>query len=112
MTSSDFFRQHFAALARAADVHCDHRHRYPLLIRLIAQVPGLNDRANGSLIKVSGKPVGSSLIGQMFTDSYGNPLPQYFQSRPSSAGAGYDPTVRGASNLGPEHRRHPAPIRR
>src|ERR1700722_19296207 len=75
---------------------------YPLLITLVAQVPGLKSRADGSLIKVAGKVVGSKLIGQSFTDSSGNPLPQYFQSRPSSAGAGYDPTSSGASNLGPE----------
>jgi K+-transporting ATPase ATPase C chain len=51
---------------------------------------------------VDGKPVGSSLIGQSFTDSNGNPLPQYFQSRPSMAGDGYDPMGTSASNLGPE----------
>ena len=44
----------------------------------------------------------SSLIGQLFTDDKGNPLPQYFQSRPSAAGAGYDPLSTSASNLGPE----------
>jgi len=75
---------------------------YPLLITVIAQVPGLKSRADGSLIKVAGNVVGSKLIGQSFTDSSGNPLPQYFQSRPSSAGSGYDPTASGASNLGPE----------
>jgi potassium-transporting ATPase KdpC subunit len=75
---------------------------YPLLITLVAQVPGLKSRADGSLIKVAGNVVGSKLIGQSFTDSSGNPLPQYFQSRPSSAGTGYDPTSSGASNLGPE----------
>ncbi len=50
-----------------------------------------------------GKTVGSSFIGQSFTDSDGNPLKQYLQSRPSAAGAaGYDPTATSASNLGPE----------
>ena len=75
----------------------------------VAQIPGLNDRADGSLVTVGGKTVGSSLIGQSFTDSDGNPLPQYFQSRPSAAGDGYDPTATAASNLGPGERRgHPA----
>ena len=64
--------------------------------------PGLRDNANGSIIEVDGKPVGSSLIGQSFTDKDGNPLPQYFQSRPSAAGDGYDPLATSASNLGPE----------
>jgi K+-transporting ATPase ATPase C chain len=75
---------------------------YPLSIWLIAQLPGLHDRAEGSIVKVNGKPVGSRLIGQLFTDAAGNPLAQYFQSRPSAAGDGYDPTASGASNLGPE----------
>ena len=47
-------------------------------------------------------PVGSKIIGQLFVDPDGNPLPQYFQSRPSAAGDGYDPTSTSASNLGPE----------
>ncbi|MCU1659515.1 MAG: kdpC [Pseudonocardiales bacterium] len=75
---------------------------YPLLITAIAQVPGLKNRADGSLVKVAGNVVGSKLIGQSFTDANGNPLTQYFQSRPSAAGTGYDPTASSASNLGPE----------
>jgi potassium-transporting ATPase KdpC subunit len=75
---------------------------YPLLITVIGQIPGLKSRADGSPIKVAGNVVGSKLLGQSFTDSDGNPLPQYFQSRPSAAGDGYDPTASSASNLGPE----------
>ncbi|MEO9237420.1 MAG: potassium-transporting ATPase subunit C, partial [Jatrophihabitantaceae bacterium] len=75
---------------------------YPLAVTAIAQVPGLKHRADGSLISRDGKVVGSSLIGQNFLDDKGNPLPQYFQPRPSAAGEGYDPTATSASNLGPE----------
>jgi K+-transporting ATPase ATPase C chain len=75
---------------------------YPLAITAIAQAPGLKSRADGSLVKVDGKVVGSKLLGQSFVDAAGNPLRQYFQSRPSAAGDGYDPTASSASNLGPE----------
>ncbi len=75
---------------------------YPLLITGIAQIPGLNSRADGSQISQAGKVVGSKIIGQSFTDDKGNALVQYFQSRPSAAGDGYDPTASSASNLGPE----------
>jgi K+-transporting ATPase ATPase C chain len=46
--------------------------------------------------------VGSALIGQAFTDADGQAITKYFQSRPSAAGDGYDPTSTSASNLGPE----------
>ncbi|MEU6039074.1 potassium-transporting ATPase subunit C [Actinomadura sp. NPDC047616] len=76
---------------------------YPLAVWAVAQFPGLNDKANGSIVRsADGRPVGSRLIGQSFTDKDGNPLRQYFQSRPSAAGDGYDPTSTGAGNLGPE----------
>ncbi|GAA2359654.1 potassium-transporting ATPase KdpC subunit [Catellatospora methionotrophica] len=73
---------------------------YPLVITGVAQLPGLRDQANGSLVEVDGKPVGSALLGQSFTDADGNPVPKYFQSRPSASG--YDPDATAASNLGPE----------
>ncbi|HEV7208588.1 MAG TPA: potassium-transporting ATPase subunit C [Mycobacteriales bacterium] len=76
---------------------------YPLAVTAVAQVPGLQERAAGSLLTdARGRVVGSRLLGQLFTDSKGNPIPGYFQSRPSAAGTGYDPTASGASNLGPE----------
>ncbi|GLY17812.1 potassium-transporting ATPase subunit C [Kineosporia rhizophila] len=75
---------------------------YPLLITAVAQVPGLKGKANGSLLEDEGGPVGSALVGQAFVDSEGSALPQYFQSRPSAAGDGYDPLSTSASNLGPE----------
>lgn len=76
---------------------------FPLAITAIAQVPGLKARADGSEITgANGKVVGSKLIGQLFVDRDGNALPTAFQSRPSAAGDGYDPTATSASNLGPE----------
>ncbi|HEY2834819.1 MAG TPA: potassium-transporting ATPase subunit C [Sporichthyaceae bacterium] len=75
---------------------------YPVVMVSIAQAPGLHHRAEGSLVVFDGKTVGSALLGQNFTDKDGNPLPQYFQPRPSNAGKGYDPTSSGAGNLGPE----------
>jgi K+-transporting ATPase ATPase C chain len=75
---------------------------YPLAMVGIAQIPGLHTRADGSLVSHDGRVVGSRLIGQSFTDADGTPLPGYFQSRPSAAGDGYDPTSTSASNLGPE----------
>ena len=75
---------------------------YPLAMVAVARIPGLSDRADGSLISQDGTVVGSRLIGQSFVDADGNALPQYFQPRPSAAGDGYDPTATSASNLGPE----------
>jgi K+-transporting ATPase ATPase C chain len=102
MKLSNFVRQHWAAFRALLVLTVITGLAYPIFIWLVAQVPGLHDKANGSIIEVDGKPVGSSLIGQLFTDKDGNALPQYFQSRPSAAGDGYDPLATSASNLGPE----------
>jgi K+-transporting ATPase ATPase C chain len=75
---------------------------YPLVLVAVGRLPGLDNRTSGSLVTVGDTTVGSKLIGQLFTDKDGNPLPRYFQSRPSAAGDGYDPTATAASNLGPE----------
>jgi K+-transporting ATPase ATPase C chain len=102
MNTSNVIRQHWAALRGLLVLTVITGFFYPLLVWGVALLPGLHAKAEGSLLSVSGKPVGSKLIGQLFTDKDGNPLRQYFQSRPSAAGAGYDPTASGASNLGPE----------
>lgn len=73
---------------------------YPALILGIGQL-AFNAQANSSLVTSAGQLVGSSLIGQSFSDAKGNPLPQWFQPRRSAAGAGYDGTASGPSNLGP-----------
>ncbi len=71
---------------------------YPLLVFGLAQLIA-PAKADGSLIEVDGQVVGSTLLGQSFADESGNPLPRYFQSRPSAAD--YDPLASGGSNLGP-----------
>jgi K+-transporting ATPase ATPase C chain len=75
---------------------------YPLLLTGLSAI-GFNHQANGSLVYRNGKLVGSSLLGQSFSDRSGNPLSQYFQPRPSDAGSGYDAAASGASNLGPSN---------
>src|SRR6476469_2244839 len=102
MRISNLVRQHWAALRALLVLTVIFGLAYPVFIWLVAQIPGLRDNANGSIIEANGKPVGSSLIGQSYTDKDGNPLPQYFQSRPSADGDGYDPLATSASNLGPE----------
>lgn len=100
-------RQHLAALRMLLVFSVITGVAYPLVITGIAQ--GLfSHQANGSLIRSSGKPVGSSLIGQNFNlpsregETAARPDRNWFQPRPPAAGTtGYDPTVTGASNLGP-----------
>src|SRR5712692_7356203 len=67
---------------------------YPLAITGVCQVL-FPHQSNGSLVTAGDKVIGSEIIGQNFTK------PEYFHSRPSSAGNGYDATSSGGSNLGP-----------
>lgn len=67
---------------------------YPFVMTGLAQIV-FPKQANGSLVAVNGKVVGSDIIGQLWTKQ------QYFHGRPSAAGKGYDPTSTGGTNLGP-----------
>jgi K+-transporting ATPase ATPase C chain len=68
---------------------------YPLAVALVSEIL-FPSQAHGNLIvDNNNKIIGSKIIGQNFT------APQYFQSRPSSSGSGYDQTSSGGSNLGP-----------
>jgi len=74
---------------------------YPAAIWVIGLA--MPSQSNGSLVRHDGQVVGSALIGQSFTDKKGNALPEWFQSRPSAAGAGYDGSSSSGSNYGPEN---------
>jgi len=75
---------------------------YPAVIWVIGLA--MPSQSNGSLVRENGQVVGSSLIGQSFTDKKGNALPEWFQSRPSAAGAGYDGAASSGSNYGPQNK--------
>jgi potassium-transporting ATPase KdpC subunit len=81
---------------------------YPLVMLGVSQL-AFHHQANGSMVSYDGRTVGSALLCQEFVNAKGNPLPQYFQPRPSYAipspapkdDYGCDPTYSSASNLGP-----------
>jgi K+-transporting ATPase ATPase C chain len=71
---------------------------YPFVVTGLAQVL-FHDKANGQLLHQNGQLVGSRIIGQPFT------APQYFHSRPSAAGNGYDAANSGAFNYAPTNKK-------
>jgi len=104
-----FVRQHIAGLRQLLVFTVLTGIIYPVVMVGISQV-AFHNQANGSLVSYHGRVVGSGLLCQEFATAKGNPLPQYFQPRPSSAilsGAkndyGCDPRYSSASNLGPNN---------
>jgi K+-transporting ATPase ATPase C chain len=105
-----FVRQYIAALRLLLIFTVITGIAYPLFMFGVAQA-AFNKQANGSLVTFHGRVVGSGLLCQEFVDAKGNPLPQYFQPRPSDAipspapknDYGCDPRLSAASNLGPNN---------
>jgi potassium-transporting ATPase KdpC subunit len=101
-----FVQQHIAALRGLLVFTVITGIIYPLALLGVAQ-GAFHHQANGSLVSYRGRVIGSSLLCQEFTDAKGNPLPQYFQPRPSAATSGAsndygcNPLFSSASNLGP-----------
>jgi K+-transporting ATPase ATPase C chain len=102
-------RQHIAALRALLVFTVLCGIIYPVVMFGVAQA-AFHGPANGSMVSHNGQVVGSSLLCQEFTDAKGNPLPQYFQPRPSNAANsasktdyGCDPGFSGATNLGPNN---------
>jgi K+-transporting ATPase ATPase C chain len=71
---------------------------YPFVVTGLAQLL-FHDKANGQLIYQKDVLVGSRIIGQPFS------APQYFHSRPSAAGNGYDATNSSGSNYAPTNKK-------
>jgi K+-transporting ATPase ATPase C chain len=104
-----WLRQHIAALRGLLVFTVICGIAYPVVMWGVAQV-AFHDHANGSLVSYHGRTVGSSLLCQEFVNAKGNPLPQYFQPRPSNAvnstvktDYGCNPLFSAATNLGPNN---------
>ena len=102
-------RQHLAALRGLLVFTVLLGILYPVVMFGVAQA-AFHHQANGSMVSYKGQVVGSSLLCQEFVNAKGNPLPQYFQPRPSDAvdatvktDYGCNPLFSAASNLGPNN---------
>jgi K+-transporting ATPase ATPase C chain len=104
-----FVRQHIAAFRALLVFTVLCGLIYPAVMVGVAQLISPN-HANGSMVSYNGRTVGSALLCQEFVDAKGNPLPKYFQPRPSNAvdatsktDYGCNPLFSAASNLGPNN---------
>ena len=104
-----FVRQHIAAFRALLVFTVLCGLIYPAVMVGVAQLVAPN-HANGSMVSYNGRTVGSALLCQEFVDAKGNPLPKYFQPRPSAAvdatsktDYGCNPLFSAASNLGPNN---------
>jgi K+-transporting ATPase ATPase C chain len=104
-----FVRQHIAAFRALLVFTVLCGLIYPAVMVGVAQLVSPN-HANGSMVSYNGRTVGSALLCQEFVDAKGNPLPKYFQPRPSNAvdatsktDYGCNPLFSAASNLGPNN---------
>jgi K+-transporting ATPase ATPase C chain len=102
-------RQHLAALRALLVLTVLTGVLYPLVVMGIGQTV-FPSQANGSLVTEGAHVAGSSLLGQVYVDAKGDPLPQWFQGRPSAASdpsnkndPGDNPLFSGGSNLGPSN---------
>ena len=104
-----FVRQHIAAFRALLVFTVLCGLIYPAVMVGVAQLVAPN-HANGSMVSYNGRTVGSALLCQEFVDAKGNPLPKYFQPRPSNAvdatsktDYGCNPLFSAASNIGPNN---------
>src|SRR4029077_19259473 len=102
-----FVRQHIAAFRALLVFTVLCGLIYPAVMVGVAQLVAPN-HANGSPVRYNGRTGGSALLCQEFVDAKGNPLPKYFQPRPSNAvdatsktDYGCNPLFSAASNLVP-----------
>ena len=102
MRLPSWISQHWAAVRAVLVLTVITGLRLPVRILGIAQIPGLRDNANGSIVEVERQACRQHAHRPAVRRRRRQPGPEYFQSRPSAAGDGYDLDATAASNLGPE----------